>query len=93
MRAELEGRGETLEVPKPPRPQRGPVPSPSYRATHRVQMLTVGEERPDQPHDILAVHEDRGDGTALCGSSSRARPRARSSPSAPTRSATHHPRP
>ena len=34
---------------------------------HWVQMLTVGEERPDEPHDILAVHEDRGDGTALCG--------------------------
>ena len=67
MRAELEARGETLQVPKPPEPQRGSVPNTSYRAVHRVQMLTVGDERPDEPPDILAVHEDRGDGTALCG--------------------------
>jgi len=59
--AELEARGETLE------PERRTVPKRTglkiYDAPHRVQMSVDGWEG----ENTLALHEDRGDGTALCG--------------------------
>jgi hypothetical protein len=60
MKAELEAHGETLE------PERRTAPTSTerkiYHAQHRVQM---GAE--EWAENTLAMHEDRGDGTALCG--------------------------
>lgn len=61
LEAALEARGEKLE------PERKPIASRTagkiYDAQHRVQMVGEGWEG----ENTLAMHEDRGDGTALCG--------------------------
>jgi hypothetical protein len=61
MKAELEARGEKLE------PERRSAPTRTerkiYYAQQRVQMVAEGWEG----ENTLAMHEDRGDGTALCG--------------------------
>jgi hypothetical protein len=61
LEAALKARGEKLE------PERKPNASTTarkiYHAQHRVQMTSVGWEG----ENTLAMHEDRGDGTALCG--------------------------
>jgi len=61
IEAELEARGEPLEPP----PKRGREANRRkiYQAQHTVQMTAVGWEG----ENTLAMHEDRGDGTALCG--------------------------
>ena len=61
IEAELERRGETVE------PERERAPETKrrriYHADHRVRM-----EFPEHEGEpTLAMHEDRGDGTALCG--------------------------
>jgi hypothetical protein len=61
LEAALQSRGEKLE------PERRPTPSGAvrriYHAQHRVQLTAVGWNG----ENTLAMHEDRGDGTALCG--------------------------
>lgn len=61
IEAELEARGEELE-PLPKRTHQARRPT-IYHAQHRVQMAADGWEG----ENTLAMHEDRGDGTALCG--------------------------
>lgn len=61
MKTELEARGETLE------PERRSAPTRTerkiYVAQRRVQMVADGWEG----DNTLAMHEDSGDGAALCG--------------------------
>ena len=61
MKAELEARGETLEPERRTAPTR--TESKIYYAQRRVQGGADGWEG----ENTLAMHEDRGDGTPLCG--------------------------
>jgi hypothetical protein len=64
LEAALAARGEMVE------PEAGPSASTSqrkiYHAEHRVQMTAAGWEG-KTVESTLATHEDRGDGTGLCG--------------------------
>ena len=59
LEADLETRGEALEPERPDAPTRRKI----YDAQHRVQMTAEGW----MGENTLSMHEDRGDGTALCG--------------------------
>lgn len=61
LEAELEARGEKLEPERRGTPRRSETKI--YQAQHRVQMVGEGWEG----ENTLAMHEDRGDGTPLCG--------------------------
>lgn len=64
IEAELEARGEKPEEERKRRPPAGRY-APIYHASHRVQMEAEGYEA--EYENLLAFHEDEGDGTALCG--------------------------
>src|SRR5262249_59014743 len=68
MEAELKRRGETVEwEPVRPPPVKG---RKVYHANNRVKVWAEGWED-DGDDGTLVMHEDGGDGTALCGTPAR----------------------